>query len=93
MREVLARADAGDADARLALDVWWHRLVGLCAAMAAALGGLDVVALTGGIGERNAAVHTGLTERLAWLGTGATVPVLVVPRARTCRSRPRPPDS
>ena len=47
--------------------------------MAAALGGLDVVALTGGIGEHNAAVHAGLTERLAWLGTGRTVPVLVLP--------------
>jgi acetate kinase len=32
-----------------------------------------------GIGEHNAAVHAGLTERLAWLGTGSTVPVLVVP--------------
>lgn len=79
MREVIARAGDGDGDARLALDVWWHRLVRLCAAMAAALGGLDVVALTGGIGQHNATVHAGLTERLAWLGTGGTVPVLVVP--------------
>lgn len=47
--------------------------------MAAALGGVDVVALTGGIGENNRAVPAGLVDRLAWLGTGSTVPVLVVP--------------
>ena len=49
MREVLARADAGTR--ALALDVYVHRLRAGIAAMAAALGGLDVLVFTGGVGE------------------------------------------
>jgi acetate kinase len=79
MREVMSRANSGEGSAQLALEVWWHRLIRLCGAMAAALGGLDVLALTGGIGEHNQAVRTGLIDRLAWLGSGSTTPVLVVP--------------
>jgi acetate kinase len=79
MREVMTRANSGEGSAQLALEVWWHRLIRLCGAMAAALGGLDVLALTGGIGEHNQAVRTGLIDRLAWLGSGSTTPVLVVP--------------
>jgi acetate kinase len=79
MREVMTRANSGEGSAQLALEVWWHRLIRLCGAMAAALGGLDVLALTGGISEHNQAVRTGLIDRLAWLGSGSTTPVLVVP--------------
>jgi len=68
MREVLARADAGDADARLALDVLVHRLRAQVAAMAAALGGLDALVFTGGIGERSAPVRARTAEGLAFLG-------------------------
>src|SRR6202021_1249020 len=52
MREVLSRIGDGDKRARLALDVYVHRLRGAIAAMAAALGGIDVLAFTGGGGER-----------------------------------------
>jgi acetate kinase len=79
IREVITRAGNGNDDAQLALEVWWHRLVRLCGAMVAALGGLDVLALTGGIGEHNEAVRAGLLDRLAWLGAGKTAPVLVIP--------------
>jgi len=79
MREVLARADSGDSSARLALEVWWHRLIRLCGAMVAVLGGLDVLALTGGIGEHAPAVRAGLIDRLSWLGAGSTAPVIVLP--------------
>jgi acetate kinase len=78
MREVITRADNGDSSARLALKVWWHRLIRLCGAMVAVLGGLDVLALTGGIGEHNEAVRAGLIDRLSWLGVGSTTPVIVV---------------
>jgi acetate kinase len=57
MREVLARAGGGNAAARLALDVYVHRLRALIASMAAALGGLDVLAFTGGVGEHNAEIR------------------------------------
>ena len=40
-----------DDDARLAIDVYVHRLRAAIAAMAAALGGLDALVFTGGVGE------------------------------------------
>jgi acetate kinase len=68
MREVLARADAGEGTAGLALEVYIHRLVGAIAAMAAALGGIDALIFTGGVGERSPAVREGAVERLCFLG-------------------------
>jgi acetate kinase len=65
MRELLVRADSGDHPARLALGVYIHRLRAGIAAMAASLGGLDVLAFTGGVGERSAAVRE---RALAGLG-------------------------
>jgi acetate kinase len=65
MRELLARDD--DA-ARLALDVYLHRLAAETAAMAAALGGLDALVFTGGVGEHAPAIRAGAAERLAFLG-------------------------
>jgi len=65
MRELLARDDD---DARLALSVYLHRLAASVAAMAAALGGLDALVFTGGVGERAAAVRAGAAERLEFLG-------------------------
>jgi acetate kinase len=68
MREVLARADAGNPEARLALDVYVHRLRASIGAMAAALGGLDAIVFTGGVGERSAAIRTLACEGLGFLG-------------------------
>jgi acetate kinase len=79
MREVLARAEEqGSAAAegaselseraRLALDVYMHRLRAGIAAMAAALGGLDALVFTGGVGEHSAAVRERAAAGLAFLG-------------------------
>jgi acetate kinase len=68
MREVLARRAAGDDAASLALDVYVHRLRSGIAAMAAALGGLDALVFTGGVGERSAAVRASAADGLAFLG-------------------------
>ena len=68
MREVVAGAAAGGPDARLALDVYIHRLRAGIAAMAAALGGLDVLAFTGGVGENSPAVRSEAAAGLAFLG-------------------------
>lgn len=65
MRQLLERDD--DA-AQLALDVYVHRLAGSAAAMTAALGGLDVLVFTGGVGERAAEVRRRTANRLAYLG-------------------------
>ena len=57
MKEILEREAAGDETAALAVGVYLHRLRGGIAAMAAALGGLDVLVFTGGVGERAAAIR------------------------------------
>jgi acetate kinase len=56
------------ADARLALGVYVHRLRAGIAAMAAALGGLDAVAFTGGVGENAPEVRRLAAEGLGFLG-------------------------
>jgi acetate kinase len=68
MIEVERRAGDGDPDAQLALKVMLHRLAAAVAAMAAAAGGLDALAFTGGIGEGSSAVREGLCGRLHFLG-------------------------
>src|SRR5262249_10367714 len=64
--EVLERS--GDPAAQLALAVFVHRVAGAVAAMAAALRGLDALVFTGGVGERSAAVRSGICDRLGFLG-------------------------
>jgi acetate kinase len=68
MRELLVRADAGDRRARLAVGVYIHSLRGGIAAMTAALGGLDALVFTGGVGERSADVRALATAGLGFLG-------------------------
>lgn len=68
MREVEAAADRGDAAAVLALDVYSHRLAGGIGAMSVATGGIDVLAFTGGVGEKSATVRRRAAERLGFLG-------------------------
>lgn len=70
MAQVAARAEAGDEAAGLALAVYLHRLRAGIAAMAAALGGVDAVVFTGGVGENAPAVRAGAVEDLAFLGLG-----------------------
>ena len=68
MREVEAAVARGDADAALALDVYLHRLVSGIAAMAAALGGVDALVFSGGVGENSVAVRQRAADRLSFLG-------------------------
>lgn len=68
MRVILAGAATGDERARLALDVYLHRLRGAIAAMAASIGGLDALVFTGGVGERSAPVRSMAGDGLAFLG-------------------------
>ena len=65
MRELLERDDA---EASLALGVYLHRLRAGIAAMAAALGGIDALVFTGGVGENAQAVRSGAVEGLGFLG-------------------------
>jgi len=70
MREIVERAAQGDEHAQLGLDVYVHRLRGAIAAMSAALGGLDVLVFTGGVGERAPAVRERAAAGLGFLGVG-----------------------
>lgn len=65
MREILARDDA---EAALALGVYLHRLRAAIAAMTAALGGLDVLVFTGGVGEHAPRIRQGTADGLGFLG-------------------------
>lgn len=68
MRVVLKRSSAGDADALLALAVYLHRLRAAIASMTAAMGGLDAIVFTGGVGEHAPEVRAGAVEGLGYLG-------------------------
>ncbi len=68
MRAVLDGERAGDPDAALAVAVWLHRLRAGVAAMAAALGGADVLVFSGGIGENAAALRERAVAGLGFLG-------------------------
>jgi acetate kinase len=68
MREILAGAAGGRPEARLALDVYLHRLRASIAAMTASLGGLDAIVFTGGVGERSAPIRAMAAEGLGYLG-------------------------
>jgi acetate kinase len=56
------------ADDSLALAVYVHRVAAAVAASAAALGGIDAIAFTGGIGEHSELVRERVCERLRFLG-------------------------
>ena len=68
MRAVLDGAQAGQPGARLALEVYLHRLRAGIAAMAASLGGLEAIAFTGGVGERSPVVRALAGDGLGFLG-------------------------
>ncbi len=68
MREIERAAARDEPNAQLALDVYTHRLVAGIAAMAAAATGIDVLAFTGGVGERSAEVRRRAAGRLSYLG-------------------------
>lgn len=61
-------ASGGDADSCLALVVYGHRHGRELAAMAAALGGLDVVVFTGEVGEHQPTVRAAAVDGLGFLG-------------------------
>ncbi|MDI1341488.1 acetate/propionate family kinase [Polaromonas sp.] len=56
------------ADADLAIRMFTHRVTREAGAMAACLGGLDVLAFTGGIGEHDAVLRAEVCDRLKFLG-------------------------
>jgi acetate kinase len=68
MRELLEARAAGDVAAELAFEVYVHRLRSQIGAMLGALGGLDGIVFTGGVGENSAAVREAALEPFEFLG-------------------------
>ncbi|TAK00897.1 MAG: acetate/propionate family kinase, partial [Chloroflexota bacterium] len=68
MRAILAAEATDDEAATLAVGVYLHRLRGSIGAMAAALGGLDVLVFTGGVGEGAPSIRERVCGDLAHLG-------------------------
>lgn len=70
MEAILRKSDEGNPSARLAVDVFLHRLGAGIAAMAAAMDGLDALVFTGGVGENSAQIRELCGARLGFLGVG-----------------------
>ncbi|GAA1217696.1 acetate kinase (EC 2.7.2.1) [Prauserella alba] len=68
MREIMSGMESGDEASRLAFDVYVHRLRREIAAMTGSLGGIDVLAFTGGVGEHSARVRVEAAAGLRYLG-------------------------
>jgi acetate kinase len=65
MRTLLTRREPG---AKLAVDVFVYRIGRELGSLAAALGGLDAIVFTGGIGENAATIRARVCRDAAWLG-------------------------
>jgi len=68
LREIEKAAADGHDRARLAINVFAHRARKYIGAYAAAMGGVDVIAFTGGIGENSASMRRRILQRLEFLG-------------------------
>jgi acetate kinase len=68
VRTITAAIETGSARARLALDVYIHRLRWHIGAMTASLGGLDVLVFTAGVGENSPTIRYAACESFAFLG-------------------------
>jgi acetate kinase len=68
MREIEKEAQRGQERAQLALEIFTYRVRKYIGAYAAAMGGLDAVAFTGGIGSNSPAVRAKSLEGLDFLG-------------------------
>jgi acetate kinase len=68
MREVLAAGRADNARARLAVDVYAHRVRQAIGALAVTLGGVDALVFTAGVGENAAEVRMAACQGLECLG-------------------------
>ena len=68
MREVHAAIKAGNAHAKLALDMYFYRIRKYIGSYAAALGGVDVIVFTGGVGENDEMSREVACEGLEFMG-------------------------
>lgn len=68
MRQVRSLAEAGDPNAKEALEVYVHRLLHYIGAYTAVMGGVDVITFTAGAGENDVDLRADVCARLAPFG-------------------------
>ena len=68
LRKIELAAAEGDDRARLAINVFAHRARKYIGSYAAAMGGVDAIVFTGGIGENSASMRRRILQRLEFLG-------------------------
>ncbi len=68
MRDLEAAVAAGNPRARLAENMYFYRIKKYIGAYAAALGGVDIIVFTGGVGENQASARWGACEGLEFMG-------------------------
>jgi acetate kinase len=73
MREIERRAGEGDADCRRALALYAYRVRKYIGAYAAAMGGVDAIVFTGGVGENSAGIRQACVQQLEFLGAKIVV--------------------
>ena len=84
MRVLLA---SGDARARAAVDLFVYRIARELGSLAAALGGVDALVFTGGIGEHSAEIRARICRDAAWLGVEPAVEAGAADAARCISPR------
>src|SRR5262249_33819394 len=73
LREIASRASEGDEECRRALALYAYRVRKYIGAYAAAMGGVDAIAFTGGVGENSAEIRQACVEQLEFLGAKVIV--------------------
>ena len=67
MRQILAAVKDGHERAKLALDIYIHRLQSAIGAMIAVLGGVDAIIFTAGVGENSPEVRVATCEKFGYV--------------------------
>ncbi|HMM11806.1 MAG TPA: acetate kinase [Bacteroidales bacterium] len=68
MRDIEIAAEQGNERARLAMEIYQYRVRKYIGAYAAAMGGVDIIVFTGGIGENDTITRTKALEGLEFMG-------------------------
>ena len=67
-RDICAAADEGNHRAQLALDVFYYSVKKFIGAYAAAMGGVDAIVFTAGVGENDASARMSIASGLEYMG-------------------------
>ncbi len=68
MREIDAAIEKGNKRAILAQEMYFYRVIKYIGSYVAAMGGVDIIVFTGGVGENQASFRSAVCKNLAYLG-------------------------